>query len=163
MLFMKGHGGHAIYEYDEYDLGTKRLVQDASGYGTDEEYPGWDPGKLDQFGYLCDGAAGIPAPDKTVAALREIACKMSIRPRRAMINSKFLRPLLTSVNLSITTLRHVPIAKSRSPKLTIPISSRSCRARPRTMWRTCVQIVWTLDNLHGGTVLQGNFCVQNRC
>lgn len=76
MLFMKGHGGHAICEYDEYDLGTKRLVRDASGYGTDEEYPGWDSDKLDQFGYLCDGAAGIPASDKTVATLREIAYEM---------------------------------------------------------------------------------------
>lgn len=72
MLFMKGHGGHAIYEYTNNISGTQRLARDACGFRPDEYYPKWDSENLGSFGYLCQQAKPIPENPGTLGALREI-------------------------------------------------------------------------------------------
>jgi hypothetical protein len=155
MLFMKGHGGHAIYDYGGYTPETKRLARDACGYRPDEEYPEWDPENLGAFGYLCDGASAIPASSETVAALREIAVEMVDQAPQSHDNSQ-IPAAFTYIgqfidhDITAGTDREISVSEIDVPDLT-PLKPDEVEANIANLRTGRLD----LDSLYGGAVLQG--------
>jgi hypothetical protein len=160
MLFMKGHGGHAIYEYSDYTRDTKRMARDACGYRPDETYPAWDPDNLGQFGYLCDGAAGIPANAETVGALREIACEMIDQAPHDHDNSK-IPAAFTYIgqfidhDITAGTDREISVSEIDVPNLK-PLKQSEVETKVANLRTGKLD----LDSLYGGAVLQGSLANQ---
>jgi len=152
---MKGHGGHAIYDYDAYMPGTKRLARDACGYRSDEEYPAWDPENLGTFGYLCDGASAVPANAETVAALREIAVEMVDQTPQSHDNSQ-IPAAFTYIgqfidhDITAGTDREISVSEIDVPNL-IPLKPDEVEANVANLRTGRLD----LDSLYGGAVLQG--------
>ncbi len=160
MLFMKGHGGHAIYEYNNYMGETKRLARDACGYRREEEYPEWNPNNLGQFGYLCDGAESIPTNAETVAALREIACEMIDQAPQSHDNSQ-IPAAFTYIgqfidhDITAGTDREISVSEIDVPNLA-PLPPTDVEAKVANLRTGRLD----LDSLYGGAVLQGSMAKQ---
>ncbi|WP_424966952.1 hypothetical protein [Dinoroseobacter sp. S375] len=80
MLFLKGHGGHAIYDDPStgYSMSHASEARSVCGFGVAQSYPDWTDANLGKFGYLCLSDEDAPHGAAVLHALTHDASDMIV-------------------------------------------------------------------------------------